>query len=426
MTNILHITKSINDATGKVALQFHRNLKRAGHRSFILLETLCEDGRVEGMAGFPKGVLYFLNRYEKKAKQFFGINTKIKSNPDFHFYNQNERTTRYNSREILRKVPFRPDAVILYWISGIINSKNIYEISKTYSCPIIWYLMDMGPLTGGCHYAWDCKRYSDSCGTCPAIFSDSQNDISRANMLQKKKYLNQIDIRIVVGTEWLFRQAKESALWGTRPICKIPVSQDPDIFKPSDKTAAKSYFGLKSDEKVIFLGATNFSHKRKGMEYLIQAMVHLKAMSPVNYKVKLLVAGHCEKIFLEKLPFDYVAPGVLNKQALIKAYQAADVFVCTSVEDSGPTMINDAVMSGTPVVCFEMGVALDLVHSGLTGYRAKLRDSEDIARGMMDVLNLDAGEYSRMCNNCRELGLKLCAPSVQMEGFRRLLSPDGY
>jgi len=84
-------------------------------------------------------------------------------------------------------------------------------------------------------------------------------------------------------------------------------------------------------------------------------------------------------------------------------------------------MINEAIMCGTPVVAFDMGVAPDLVHTGRTGYKAKLKDSKDLARGIAEILHLNKEEYSEMSNNCSELGLRLCHPKVQMEGFEKLL-----
>jgi glycosyltransferase involved in cell wall biosynthesis len=78
-------------------------------------------------------------------------------------------------------------------------------------------------------------------------------------------------------------------------------------------------------------------------------------------------------------------------------------------------------MCGTPVVSFEMGVSLDLVVTGKTGYRAKLKDIRDMADGIMDILTLDADKYNKMSDNCRELALNLCSPDVQIEKIENIL-----
>ena len=135
----------------------------------------------------------------------------------------------------------------------------------------------------------------------------------------------------------------------------------------------------------------------------------------------MVIAGRDANDAMLDVAFPYKSIGFLNDDRLLAlAYQSADVFVCPSVEDAGPMMINEAIMCGTPVVAFDMGVAPDLVHTGRTGYRAKLKDSEDLAKGIAGILDLNEDEYDEMSRNCRQLGLELCSPKVQVEGFERL------
>ncbi|HEY5124202.1 MAG TPA: glycosyltransferase [Ignavibacteria bacterium] len=89
----------------------------------------------------------------------------------------------------------------------------------------------------------------------------------------------------------------------------------------------------------------------------------------------LLIAEREIEAIADSLPFEYLYLGYVdNTFGIASAFQAADVFVCPSIEDSGPIMINQSIMCGTPVVVFEMGVATDLVETGITGFRAKNKD----------------------------------------------------
>ena len=83
-------------------------------------------------------------------------------------------------------------------------------------------------------------------------------------------------------------------------------------------------------------------------------------------------------------------------------------------------------MCGTPVVSFEMGVAFDLVITGKTGYRAKLKDTNDLAKGIMNILTLDNTNYSKMADNCRKLALELCSPDVQSAKIEQILKNEPY
>jgi glycosyltransferase involved in cell wall biosynthesis len=204
------------------------------------------------------------------------------------------------------------------------------------------------------------------------------------------------------------------------------VGRGPEIFKPSDKQLVRTTLGIPSDKKVIFFGATSYEQKRKGLSYLLKAFQHLKKLlcsSNRQNDLLLVIAGNHNKGLFEQLPFEYKYIGMLNSdKELASAYQASDIFVCSSVEDSGPLMINESIMCGTPVVSFEMGGALDLVHTHKTGYRAMLKDSEDLARGIYRLLSLSDTEYAQTGANCRELGLKLCSPSVQLRGLQRIFN----
>ena len=78
-------------------------------------------------------------------------------------------------------------------------------------------------------------------------------------------------------------------------------------------------------------------------------------------------------------------------------------------------------MCGTPVVSFAQGVSLDIVISGKTGYRARLKDSADMAKGLYDILKMPDTEYSKMKNSCRETALELYHPEVSTKNWLKIM-----
>jgi len=96
-------------------------------------------------------------------------------------------------------------------------------------------MYDMAPFTGGCHYAWDCKRYQNNCGSCPGLYSSDPFDITYENLIFKKKYISKTNIQIIAASEWQYRQAKNSSLFSNKPVHKILLSIDPSVFKPVNK-----------------------------------------------------------------------------------------------------------------------------------------------------------------------------------------------
>jgi len=84
-------------------------------------------------------------------------------------------------------------------------------------------------------------------------------------------------------------------------------------------------------------------------------------------------------------------------------------------------MINQSIMCGTPVVSFEMGVAQDLVKDGETGYRAKIKDSVDLAQGIYSILALEPDKYKLLSYKCRKLAMKTMHARCQMENLERII-----
>ena len=414
--NILLINAYDSGGAGKAVYRLHQNLKTRGHNIKLLVKhkTIADQDVVKVSS------LGLMTRAIETLERRIHVRD---TDPNFYFFNAREERSYTPTRRLLYQVPFKPDVIIANWISTFINTRNLYELGKTTQAPVLWHLMDMAPLTGGCHYAWSCDGYKNHCGHCPALYSTNPRDISYHNFRQKLQYIRKTNLTIVTGTQWLSKQAKQSSLFVGKKIAKIMLGIDSDVFKPVAKQMARAALNLPLDSRIIFFGTSFIGEERKGGKHLLEVLRFLADSLPSTLKERILLttAGRDDGSTIADVPFAHKSLGILNDDRLLAlAYQSADVFVCPSIEDSGPMMINEAIMCGTPVVSFEMGVALDLVQTGQTGYKAKLKDSEDLAKGISQILGLSKDAYDTMSNNCRELGLRSCHPSVQVKGFEQL------
>jgi glycosyltransferase involved in cell wall biosynthesis len=423
---------------GAVSLDLFNQLKRRGHNVRLLVNSFDSDYpegiiSVETKFLFKKKILnekitWRLNRIRKVLK----LQNKKNSDPDYCFFELDESNSIYTTDVLLKKSGIAPDIIILLYAKGFLNAKNISELYQKTNAPVFWLMYDMAPFTGGCHYAWDCKGYQVSCGKCPGLYSNDPDDITHKNLLFKKNHLDKTNIQIIAASEWQYRQVRESALFKNRIIHKILLSIDPVVFKPLDKNSARLKLGMATNRKVIFFGAVVLSQKRKGMYYLLESLKLLKEQteksgSILRNDILLLIAGNGIDGIVKLLPFEFRYIGKTdNTYGIASAYQAADVFLCPSIEDSGPMMINQSMMCGTPVVSFEMGVAPDLVKSGQTGYIARLKDCNDMAQGLFNVLSLNAGDYKKISDNCRELALEMCSPETQMAKIESIIKTHNF
>lgn len=414
---ILHLNANIDKKNLSFPhYQFHKLMLNKGHRSKLIVSY--GDFYENEISIFKKKNRFFkLDLSLILRKVFFGylINTA-----DIHYFPEwNTRLTSIN--KIKNQLDFKPDIIITYWTKYSFNQKIIYKLSKFYEAPIVSVLYDMAHLTGGCHYSFGCENYKDRCGYCPALNSNTEIDLSRITWNFKKKYIDRTHISLLAGSEDSLNEASQSGLYKNKKIYKMLGSVDENIFKPGEKYIIRNKLGIDNYKKIIFFGAANIKEPRKGFNYLVEALDILKEKY-LNQTcsvddICLLIAGR--KIDNLNLPFNHKFLGYLDTQdKLADAFRCADVFACPSVEDSGPMMVNISIMSGTPVVTFDIGVSKDLVFNNETGYRAETRNVEDFAKGLNSILSLDNIEWNCFSKNCRDLGIELCSTETQ---YNRLL-----
>lgn len=407
---------------GVVALDLYKGLSAINGNEVKVLVKAWDRYPDKNIIPFESRFTHNKNRVFRKFRNLLARFKILKpaykrTNQDYFVQDYDQTITYYSTKALLKKNDFNPDAIITLFMQNFLSFKNLRELNEITGAPVYLYMMDMAPMTGGCHYAWDCKGYLNNCGNCPALYSNHENDQTRKNWEFKKKYIKETDITAIAGTEWQYRQLMLSSLFRDKPKFKILLGIDGDVFKPGSRLQARNQLKLPVNKKIVFFGALSITSKRKGFSELIESLRIVKDRTNDSLNIHLAIAGY-GNIDLEKnLPFDYTLLGYLNHTQLALAFQAADVFVSPSIEDSGPMVVNQSIMCGTPVVAFEMGVALDLVVKGKTGYRAKLKDCDDLAQGIKYILELNDSEYKQLSMNCIEIGLKLCHPQEQAARF---------
>jgi len=425
---ILIITSSHPYKTaGVVALDLYESLKSIDGYDVKVITKPYDNFTNHDFVSYDSKTVLFISKILRKLKKHLEklklYKPKLsKANIDYAVQEYDQTKTPISTKKFLQRARFNPDRIIVLFNVGFLSYKNLYELSEITKAPIFLYMMDMAPMTGGCHYAWDCKGYMKQCGSCPALYSNIENDQSRKNWEFKKNYVDKTYLSVIAGTEHQFQQLQKSSLFQNKDKYKILLSIDPQVFMPGDQIDARNYLKLPLDKKIIFFGAGNISSKRKGIKELIAALDILFSKSDNPTVIHLAIAGGGAEKIINKLKFSYSLLGQLNHKELAKVFQASDLFLCPSIEDSGPMMINQSIMCGTPVVSFDMGVARDLVITGKTGYRAILNNSDDLAKGIYYILNLNRAEYVKTIENCRVIGLELLQPQRQVKKLGAIIA----
>jgi glycosyltransferase involved in cell wall biosynthesis len=239
-------------------------------------------------------------------------------------------------------------------------------------------------ITGGYHYAFS-EKYK-ICSNSYQILNERKGLSYKGFKRKKKLYEKFNNLYFVSPSKWLLNCAKESELTRSKPLFYIPNVIGNSIFKPLDKSFTRKILGLPEDKTIICFGAESPKSPHKGWVYLLEALQILKDSGLTNLSVLIFGKGSKSEIESE-VPYESYFVGFLNDEySLSLVYNAADVFVISSLADNQPTVVMESLSCGTPVVGFNVGGIPDMIRHEQNGYLANYKDSQDLAKGVQFCL----------------------------------------
>lgn len=309
-----------------------------------------------------------------------------------------------------------PDLIDLHWVcNGYLQIETLPKFNK----PLVWTLHDLWPFTGGCDYIKECENFKESCGNCPQLGSGKSQDLSRWVWQRKVKAWANLNLTIVATSTWMADCARASSLFKHLRIETIPLGLDTDKYKPIDKQFARKVLNLPQDKQLVLFGAINAtSDPRKGFNLLLPALQQLSSNGWQD-RLELVVFGSSQPQQPLDLGFKSHYLGFIHDDiTLALVYAAADVTIVPSTQEAFGQTASESLSCGTPVVAFNATGLKDLVEHHQDGYLAIPFDREDLARGIVWVLE-DNERYQKLQYYARSKSLREFAAEVQA---RRYLS----
>lgn len=372
-------TSDIEGGAARAAYRLHKGLRSIGLDSQMLVQTKSSDDhtvvgpqtKIQKVFGMIRPTLdsLFVQLYPKRDNVLFSP------------------AVLPNNNLVTMVKRLDSDVINLHWIAkGMLNPKTLKHFNK----PLVWTLHDMWPFTGGCHYDSGCGRYQEACGKCPILKTSKNIEMSHWIWKRKEKAWKELDIVIVTPSHWLADCAKNSSLFHDFRIEVIPNGLDLNRFKPFDKHTAREILLLPQDKKLILFGAVNStSDKRKGFQHLQSAMKNIY-MNGWGNNFEVVVFGSSEPINSLELGLKIHYLGHLPGDiALSLLYAAADVMVVPSTQENLANTVMESLSCGTPCVAFNIGGMPDMIEHKHTGYLASSFNTEDLAKGIIWVLEDD-------------------------------------
>jgi len=349
---------------------------------------------------------------EHSASLFVG--KKYSKDPNVHFVQRYGALWRSIKEKTGKDIPRRmrkiinsvfPSGIDFFNMKGLLKSPeyaqadiihchnlhgNYFNLSSLVGMarekPIVWTLHDMWAITQGCPHAFDGKL-SDGFYECPR--STMTPNYSWRNgrylMNKKRRVYAKTPMHIVTPARWLKEKIEYSVL-GDHPVHLIHNGVDADIYGPQPRDEARKKLELPLSAKIILFAAyKGRTNPWKGWEHVLKIMEHFKNDPDV---ILLCVGEEASDRGVDTKQVRYI-PYADDKKTMVAYYNAADLLIFTSIAETFPLVILEAMACGLPIVSFNVGGVTDaLIHKG-NGYIAKYGDTEDIIRGVDWIFSLD-------------------------------------
>jgi hypothetical protein len=416
---------------GDAALRLQRGLVAAGAAvtTYVLRKTICHNPVLD----------IDCNRKMQRIYAVMGhvaLRQYTDRPPYFELFSLDKSPVNLSALDRLKDTSL----VHLNWMAGMLGFPQATEVLEGKS--IVWSLMDMNPLTGGCHCTAGCEKYMNAqgCKQCPQLgIASSTMDLAAQNFSARKTGYAKMNMAVVAHATWLTACSKQSRLLGSFPHATIPTCVDPCIFFPLPRSWARAAFGISPRRKVIIFGASGIGRRNKGLHILNQALEILRSQWTGNLPLLLVFGGKSPETFFGG--YESLTLGRLAPSELARAYSAADVFVLPSFQDNLPNTANEALACGTPVVCFNRFSSEDVVINGVTGFTAKhpglpiAADGSllqrpayfvpqnalaDFADKIRLILTMPSDEYESMRIRCSTKACEIFSPVLRAAKFLQL------
>lgn len=241
--------------------------------------------------------------------------------------------------------------------------------------------------TGLCSYPkeFNCEKYKTEIGCttdCPALRTHTRfnqqfvtyNYNSTASFIKNNPSI----IYLNVGNKFSYEEAEESFLFRNVKKSIIPLKNmttkkafsDVWLTKTQNKKLLINFLNTKYDisdvDYLIMWSAHSMEIKRKGMDYLIDAMYDLKsALGDEFGKICLIICARQSSLYNEKLNqlgIKYANIGFLDREQYNKVLSGSDLYCSTTISDAGPRTTYEAAALATPIISFDFCNAADFVN----------------------------------------------------------------
>ena len=232
------------------------------------------------------------------------------------------------------------DVIHLHWVSGFLDWPTFFKKNKK---PIVWTLHDKNPFSGILH--------------CTTEFPIKNKKIEE-NFVQKKRgWLANSNIHVVSPSKKYANFSQKSEVMQNFPHHVIHHGISHNIFYPKSQNECRNNLKLPKNKLVVIAMADDLKRKLKGFYELIKLAEREKELHFVFIGKK--------DASLPQLENATFVGQVNNRGILNEYYNAADLTISNSKEESFGLTLAESLVAGTCICSLDVGVVPELKSENL-------------------------------------------------------------
>ncbi len=432
---ILNISNNDYDGAGKAVLRLNESFINLGHKSkFLVLYKKTSNKNIspvstgKSLRELIKFILSSTFRVNKKTYYDFFIllRTKIYQVINNFRYRPNNLYNFYNipfNFEHLHPHIIEADIVILHSIQDMLTVEDIGRIYHIFKKQIVLHPLDMEMITGGYHFSFDCNCYRT--GKCNSK-NHNMSLLAKKNYKKKVKILENIPCIWVASNRYVFNRIKNSKIYSNKNhlASVIYFSTENCRYNYYIKKNARKKLKINSEKEILLFGCSDFSDPRKGFDIINSVLDKLNRSEFNLKKLLLLTFGETNNVKVNNGSIEWMHLGTINSAKKINlVYRAADIMLSPSLDDLGPTTVQEAFLNDLYIISFELGLACDLIIDNYNGNIVKNFDSDKFYTALYKKIN----KISKMKKNKQSiekvnLMKDLCSGESEAQNFLSKIS----
>jgi 1,2-diacylglycerol 3-alpha-glucosyltransferase len=185
----------------------------------------------------------------------------------------------------------------------------------------------------------------------------------------------------------------------------MPTGIDLSDYDPVDEKLRQSIISRHAPSGQILLCSASRLAVEKNLSFLIEGLGIVKRLTKIKFRCLMLGDGPEKDNLLQQIEAldlgeEVTLTGQVPPEQMATFFQAADIFVFSSLSETQGMVILEAMAGGCPVVCVRSSGTDDVVRDGFNGYKTA-QDPNAWAEKVVALLE-DESERQRMGQNAQD------------------------